>query len=663
MFASPWSDLNPTALLAHFGARPNVRYFPVIDPEETRRDKIDGILANRFELLGETHALEATPNWLANPSDDIEWHILLHKFYFAVGLGMAFQETGDRRYFDRWTELTDSWIAQTPVGFIAADVTGRRVQNWIYSYHYFVGQTPPAFMCPHFHQRLLHSLHEQVEFLIGNLHEARNHRTLELHAIFLASVVFPEFARAEVWREFALQELLRNMDSDMLPDGVHCELSTDYHHLVLRNYLNVRRLAQMNGIETPARMDRHLRKALEFALYVHRPDGKIPTLSDGDSHSYLELLRQGYELFGREDMLYVATHGTQGAAPQRRANGFPDAGYYLLRSGWGEHGEPFEDERYLVFDCGPLGEGNHGHFDLLSIEAYAYGRPLIVDPGRYTYHEAPADNWRVRFRGTAYHNTVLVDGKNQTRYEAGPKKYKVRGLPPAHTLKTFSHTAGFDLIHGIARSTEYEAVHERQIAFVFPDYWVICDTLRATQSHRYDLSFHLAPQAQGRVEAIAKLDSLQVYSPNLLLVLVDFNDTEFAVDQGYVSERYGQKDPAPILRFSRHGTTTYFHTIAYPHRDLPPRLSVRRLPVSKDHRPVPGACALAIEIDSLGQRHTDYLFCAPADDPGTWQFGAYDFSGSHVALRENSFGQVVRLHMSDGGRLFESGYPVTVQAE
>ena len=32
-------------------------------------------------------------------------------------------------------ELIDGWIAQTPPGFIAADVTGRRVQNWIYSLH------------------------------------------------------------------------------------------------------------------------------------------------------------------------------------------------------------------------------------------------------------------------------------------------------------------------------------------------------------------------------------------------------------------------------------------------------------------------------------------------------------------------------------------------
>ncbi|MEZ4764024.1 MAG: heparinase II/III family protein [Calditrichia bacterium] len=54
-----------------------------------------------------------------------------------------------------------------------------------------------------------------------------------------------------------------------------------------------------------------------------------------------------------------------------------------MRSGWGER-KSFTDERYLMFDCGPLGEGNHGHIDFLSFEMAAFGRSLIVDPGRYT---------------------------------------------------------------------------------------------------------------------------------------------------------------------------------------------------------------------------------------------------------------------------------------
>ncbi len=63
-------------------------------------------------------------------------------------------------------------------------------------------------------------------------------------------------------------------------------------------------------------------------------------------------------------------------------------------------GDP--DGQYLVFDCGALGEGNHGHLDCLSFELAAFGRSLIVDPGRYTYFEGGPMNERAAFRGTQH---------------------------------------------------------------------------------------------------------------------------------------------------------------------------------------------------------------------------------------------------------------------
>ena len=43
-----------------------------------------------------------------------------------------------------------------------------------------------------------------------------------------------------------------------------------------------------------------------------------------------------------------------------------------------------------MFGCGPLGDGGHGHYDSLGVEAYGHGHPLVVDPGRYTYAEGDA---------------------------------------------------------------------------------------------------------------------------------------------------------------------------------------------------------------------------------------------------------------------------------
>jgi hypothetical protein len=624
-------------------------FFPVPDPEETRAERIEAIMNDCFELNGELHRLPAPIAWTVNPSADLEWHILLHKFYYGVGLGVAFVRTGDRRYARKWVELVDSWIAQTPAGFIAADVTGRRVQNWIYAYHYFVLQGRDAGFEPAFHGRLLASIGEQVEFLCENLAPARNHRTLELYAIFLAGVAFPELRGAARWRELALALLVQNMRNDLLPDGVQCELSTDYHHLVLKNYLNVRRLARVNWIKVPAEMDEHLARALEFSMHAHKPDGIVPSLSDGDACSFVELLLQGHELYNRPDLLYVATGGAQGSPPARRSVHFQDSGYAILRSGWGGEDEPFRDAHYLILDCGPLGAGNHGHFDCLSFELAAFGRSLVVDPGRYTYSEAGATNWRVAFRSTAYHNTVTVDGRNQTpylpstvkeasRHAAGSVRHKVAGPAPDASVEAFVTGRDVDYVHGRARSHEYDAEHARRILFVRGQYWIVSDALDGQSPHTYDLRFNLGEQAWGRVGAQHDAHALRFIAPNLLLAQPADPCTEARIEDGFVSYRYGEKHDAPVLRFTRRGEAAVFHTVLAPFRGEPPRLAAMHASA------VPGAHALVVTLGQAGEGHADHVLFPLTREEIDWPLAGVRFRGRFLFLRRAPGGAVLRIH-------------------
>jgi Heparinase II/III N-terminus/Heparinase II/III-like protein len=611
IFAPSFHTLTAEALLHHFQTRTTIRYFPVPDVIETARQKIDDILSHRFEFNGERHQLPPSIQWLTNPGSDQEWLILLHKFYYAVGLGMAYHETNDPRYAEKWMALTSAWIQSVPLDFLPSDVAGRRIQNWIFAHYYFVSTTQAHCVTPDFYLSFLQSLHRQISHLRDHVTPARNHRTLELCAIFLAAVVFPEFTESPQWLTWSKDELLKNLQSDLQPDGVHCEQSTDYHHLVLKNYLWIRKLAVLNQIDIPDEFDVLIRNALEFSLYAHRPDGLIPALSDGDSRCFLDLLQQGYELYGGEDLLYVASQGTKGQPPAMRSKGFPHSGYSVLRSGWGEQGEPYEDERYLIFDCGPLGVGNHGHFDLLSFEAYAYGAPLIVDPGRYTYDESGPVNWRVRFRSTAFHNTVLVDGRNQTRYEWRKNRFKISGPEPERESKAFVHEPGLDYLHGVARSHEYPVVHERKVVFINGEYWVIVDILKASEPHEYDLLFHLSPPAQDRVSVVVSDDTLSIHSPQLILAQPLIPTVRPSIQEGFVSHSYGAKQRAPIVRLSQQDSSTCFLTVLYPYKNDKPNISVETPePDRGPHALLLGERAsVRITIAHDGRRyHDDLLF-------------------------------------------------------
>jgi Heparinase II/III N-terminus/Heparinase II/III-like protein len=670
IFLPPWTGLGDAALLAHYRAQRPVHYYPVADADETRPDKIDALLAGRFEFNGETHDLQDPIAWLHNPSRDIEWHILLHKFYYAVGLGLAFERSGDARYVQRWVSLIDSWMRSTPPGFIAADVTGRRVQNWIYSLHLFIGHAAHntgAHITPAFHRRLLQSLHEQVEYLCANLTEKRNHRTLELYAIFLAGVVLPEMQRAAHWRAFALEQTVANLQSDLLADGVHCELSTDYHHLVLKNALNFRRLAALNGVAVPPAFDEQLQRGLEFSLHVHKPDGIVPSLSDGDARGFLDLLQQGAELFGRADMLYVASQGAQGTPPRERVAHFSSSGYSIVRSDWGGGERPFADAQYLVFDSGPLGEGNHGHFDCLNFELAAFGRSLIVDPGRYTYSEAvdPADgiNWRVHFRGTAAHNTVCVDGRQQTsylpkpikdavsRHASGSLRHKISGPAPDAGLVERWHGASLDLLHGRARSHEYDALHERCIVFVGGAYWIVSDWLRAPTAHEYRLNFQLGVQAQRQTTLVAG-STHSVHSPGLLMLQPAREGTVTTLQPGWVSARYGHKQAAPALQSKVHAPDADFDTVLVPWSQAEPAFGVEDLVVEAcGAADGPPLRALRITLQAGGQSVVDTWFHARGREAASWFIGGLEFSGRWVHWRHSADGRLLHAISHAGASL------------
>ncbi len=675
IFSASWSRMNDAQLLAHFRCARDVHIDLVIDEDECSATKIAAVIEGRFEFNGETHALSEPIAWLLNPSRDVEWHILLHKFYYAPGLGRAYLATGQARYANRWAQLLSGWMQSTPPGFIAADVTGRRVQNWIYSLRAFACHGAPhvAPIAPEFFRRLLTSLHEQVEFLCANLTPKRNHRTLELYAIFLAGVAFPEMKRAAYWREFALQETLQNMHADLLADGVHCELSTDYHHLALRNWLNVRTLAARHHVPVPREMDELLERALEFSMHVHKPDGSVPSLSDGDARGFLPLLALGAQLYAREDMRWVATRGAQGHAPERAAVHFAASGYTVLRSSWGSGPGDFGAAQYLVFDSGPLGEGNHGHFDCLNFELAAAGRSLIVDPGRFTYSEAPigdrVDNWRVHFRSTAAHNTVCVDGHNQTRYvpkaikEAsrhshGSVRHKIAGPAPAAALIEFAEAPALTLMHGRAASHEYDAVHERFIVCVDTTYWIVSDALRAPTAHDYVVNFQLGAQAFGRTQLSAGSD-IRVASPQLAIGAPRRAGIEATICDAWVSERYGSKHAAPALRCSARGADVDFDAVLVPWHTKPARIAVADLPVLGEDGEQ--GTALRIEVEQGGQTQVDTWFHARGAGSQNWALCGLSFVGRWLHVRHGVDGRVLRAVSHAGAQLSHDGQAVPLQ--
>jgi hypothetical protein len=451
--------------------------------------------------------------------------------------------------------------------------------------------------------RLIDSLGAQLARLRANLTPERNHRTLELYALFIGALALPVLDPDRSMLRFAVRELSQNLADDILDDGVHREASTHYHLLVLRTFVGVLENARRFAIPLPPQYRERLARACDFAAHCHRPDGNIPALSDSDTASYAELLRLAARLFHRPDWRYVATRGRRGMPPACTAASFGRGGYYIQRSGWGSARTRFEDERYLIFDCGPLGDGGHGHYDMLNVEIAAGGAPLVVDPGRYTYlADEAAPQWRHWVKGTAAHNTVTVDGLDQVLYRPG----RPRKPHPRATLRGRHTSDALDLLWGEAVSPCYDAVHQRRILFVAGEYWIIEDRLIGERPHRYDLRFHLTPDAASQAVVYGGPNPV-AWAPGLALVFGAPH--EVVLEQGWVSARYGIKHPAPVVRVTEQGTCdARFVTLAVPLAAGAPLPAMRV-------RSAADAAVTVVEIEGLSSSVRDVVAWSADGDP------------------------------------------------
>lgn len=493
-----------------------------LEPEFADAALLKALHEGWLTVHGERHSLGDPVDWLINPSTDIEWHIVLHKFHHAPALVQHWRDSGEARHVALLERHVDGWIAAVPPGFIAADVTGRRVRNWVFALALLDGAFVPLA------RRMEASLREQVAWLRGNLHAQRNHRTLELFAIFIAGVWLGE---AE-WTGFAMAELLANAEADFLPDGVHVERSSHYHCIALRNLIEAVDLADDNGLAVPPELRAIIARAGRFAHALHKPDGTIPALSDADTGDYRAML---------------------GPAPAfAPVESFEHGGYTVMRGVSGG---------YLILDHGPIGEGNHGHLDCLSFEWASADRSLIVDPGRYTYHEAGETNWRAAFRGTRAHNVVQVDGEEQTLYRQGPKRMKIAGPSPQAGLFERRSGENWQLVRAFCHSAQYDVRHERSVIAHKDGWWVIHDRLLAPDHHDYELLFQLDPLAQGVAEWRDLPAGPAVVSPDLVLVPLAGEAMACSFEQGWVAPSYGLRQPAPRVVCRQRAASGWFATL------------------------------------------------------------------------------------------------------
>jgi hypothetical protein len=316
---------------------------------------------------------------------------------------------------------------------------------------------------------------------------------------------------------------------------------------------------------------------LVYIASIMDVNGNVPMIGDADDGyvvrldprpgfcRYRSLLATGAVMFGRGDFkakagglddktrwllgphAEFAFEGLDTSAarlPIRRD--FPDGGYYIL-------GTEFETpaEIRLIADAGPLGYREiaaHGHADALSFTLSVGGIEFIVDPGTFAYHTE--SDWRSYFRGTAAHNTVRVDGRDQSQ-QGGNFMWLRKARAGCSHWSTDAHADQFEGWHDGYAALPDPVTHRRRIELEKPTRRIVIeDTLEMKGAHDVELFFHFAEDCVVREEP--KALSITRNGRTLTVWLPDGGEFEIVRGReapigGWISRAFDQKQPTPTV--------------------------------------------------------------------------------------------------------------------
>jgi hypothetical protein len=452
-----------------------------------------------------------------------------------VTLAQAWHLSRDPRYANACGALMGSWLNACPypqgVNWTSSLELALRLVNWSFAWHLLGGDAAMVFegdAGQALRLRWLASVRQHCHFIAGHLSRhssANNHLLGELLGLFVAAARWPLWRESRRWQDLARAEFEREALLQNAADGVNREQAIWYQQEVADMMLVAGLYARSNQCEFGTEYWNRWTAMLEFIASIMDVAGDVPNIGDADDaviarldpgrnfEPFRSLLASGAILINDEPLRALfktkarvlddktrwllgdaATKEFSAIAPAPRAPGiprraFPQGGYFIL-------GSDLESSREvrIVADAGPLGYpaiAAHGHADALAFTLSACGNEILIDSGTYTYYAG--EEWRSYFRGTRAHNTVTVDGQDQS-VAAG------RFLWTKHAaIKSMVFEPRADLDRLSAEHDGYHRLadpvtHRRELSYL-KDARVlrVMDRLTCKSRHHVEINWHFSP--------------------------------------------------------------------------------------------------------------------------------------------------------------------------
>ncbi len=500
------------------------------DEEKSIVAGAERILAGNLPFFGNlSYDCGVPPRWFENPVtgqavsprqhwtrmrfaspvyDDLKFILEPSRFLFVYALVRAYALTADECFPETFWRFLEDWAAQSPPMsgplWICGQECSLRILAWSFALHGFIHSPSTTSK----RVALLFSLvashaWRTAQTISYSRSQRSNHLISEAVGLWTAGTLYPELKAASRWQNLGAQMLREAVVDQITPEGVSHQHSFNYQRMILHLLLWTLRLAEIHGADLHEDIRSRAESAIGFLRsWVDPVNGSAPNYGSNDgSHifplaiddyrDYRPLLQLGSAVQNRpalpsgscdEPALWFGLKpraSTFAPAPQSS----PEAGYFRLGG----------EDSWAFMRAGDY-QRRPFQADQLHVDLWWRGLNLARDAGTYLYN-GPGP-WNNAFAGTAVHNTVTVDDRDQMT-RAGRFLWLDWSQASGRIvdLESSTHERIFEGEHNGYKNLG--VTHRRQVQPLAGIGWLIIDELIGSGEHDVrlhwltpDLSYH-----------------------------------------------------------------------------------------------------------------------------------------------------------------------------
>ncbi|SCJ07561.1 Uncharacterized protein conserved in bacteria [uncultured Clostridium sp.] len=489
-------------------------------------------------------------DWNFTPNGDEEWTFMLNRHEYLNKLVLAYYIEENDIYLDKLKELIINWIDNNPITLkggktIRTIDTGIRCFSWINMLIHLINEEK---ILDEEIEKIVFSIVEQLKYLKAayiDKYVLSNWGVLQTTAIVGAHFWIGEFINDDELLKWAIEELYKQIDIQVLDDGSHWEQSVMYHVEVLNCSMKVINYSNYFDYKLKKEFLSKVESMAMYLMYCGDSNNIQEAQGDSDRTDIRDVLVKAtilfengmlkYRAYDNADLSSVFMFGKrklkkyidiEKREPKEKSQSFIDSGNIYVRSSFKG------DSNFTYMQNGTLGSG-HGHSDLAHISIHYKGKPFLIDSGRYTYVEE--DFLREYLKSAKAHNVSVIDNspfavpKNSWGYEKYGdilKNYFIE--------KDGVSYAELPYLAELEDKTPYIAI--KKVLILSKGIWVVVNDIRCEGKHTCTNYYNL----DNKVKVIDKGDCYRCVNDNAEIDIYNYNVNKKVLKNSIISKNYNE---------------------------------------------------------------------------------------------------------------------------